>query len=101
MRYALTVVEGLLAMARCQYAWSWKTVAKFPIRLITPNMRPFLERRVRYEPPALPATGETWDASESRSCIFSMEPMDPELAYTVKVNVNMMAKRTVVCVLKR
>jgi hypothetical protein len=29
-----------------------------------------------------------------------MEPMDPEVAYTVNANVKMMAKRTVVCVLR-
>ena len=34
--YALTVVLGRDAMARCQYAWSSKTVAKLPMILMTP-----------------------------------------------------------------
>ena len=95
----MTQLAGRLAIARCQYAWSLKTVAKFPMILITPKTRPLRERIVRYEPCALPGTGFASDAFSSNSCIFEIDPIFGEVAYTVKTKVKIMAKRTVVCVL--
>lgn len=34
------VADGLAAIADCQYAWSTKTVPKFPMMLMMPNSRP-------------------------------------------------------------
>ena len=70
-----------------------------PTMLMTPNMRPLRERRVRYEPSALPSTGEMADWAARRECMALIEPILGEVAYTVKMKVRMMAKRTVVWVL--
>lgn len=68
--------------------------------LMTPKMRPFLLRMVKYEPPAFPATGLAADAAVRRLCIEAMEPIFSDVPYTVKMNTNMMMNSTVVCVLE-
>lgn len=67
--------------------------------LMTPKMRPFLLRMVKYEPPALPDTGLAVEAAERRSCMVEMEPIFSDVPYTVKTNTKMMINSTVVCVL--
>ena len=87
-------------MARCQYAWSLNTVAKFPIMLMTPKISPdrwwsnvqvlritikeqsvpFLDLRVRYEAPAYPETGVLSEAAVSNLCIFEIEPIFGDVA---------------------
>jgi hypothetical protein len=38
--------QDYLDISSSDSPWSWKTVAKLPITLITPKMRPFLDRMV-------------------------------------------------------
>ena len=47
-----------------------------------------------------PGTGVSAAAAASKSCMRAMEPILGEVAYTVKMKVKIIAKRTVVCVLK-
>ena len=62
-------------------------------------MRPFFERMVRYDPPALPATGCSADALERSACISLKLPIFGLVAYTVNTKTKMMANRTLVWVL--
>lgn len=48
--------------------------------LMTPKIKPFFDRIVRYEPPALPGTGILSDAAVSRACIFAIEPIFGDVA---------------------
>ena len=47
----------------------------------------------------LPGTGVSAAAAASKSCIRAIEPILGEVAYTLKINVKMIANNTVVCVL--
>lgn len=50
LRYALTLVSGLDAMARCQYAWSSQTVEKLPRKITAAYLIPVLDWNVSHEP---------------------------------------------------
>ena len=47
---------------------------------MTPNMSPLRDRRVRYEPFALPSTGVSVDWCARRECIALIEPIFSEVA---------------------
>lgn len=62
-------------------------MAKLPMMLITPNINPFLDRIVRYDPLALPGIGATTETAVSSSCIFDGLPIFGLVAYTEKTKV--------------
>lgn len=56
-RYPFILVLDLDATARCQYVWSMKTVVIPDMITMIPKTRPFVERKVVYDPWALPSSG--------------------------------------------
>jgi hypothetical protein len=62
-------------------------VAKLPMMLMTPKMRPFFDLIVIYEPWAFPGTGVTAEALVRSSCIFAGLPILSLVEYTVKIKV--------------